>query len=852
MDGTMGFAKFNSCCGCFVSSFLLVLWFCLPSILCLSNSNIITSTQNITDPETMVSPNSIFKLGFFSPENSTNRYVGIWYNNMSELTVVWVANREKPLTDSSGTVMIANNGNLVVLDGQKTVIWSTSASNISQNSSAQLLDSGNLVLQQGISNDGNNTVSGGILWQSFLHPSDTFLPNMKLGTNVKTGEKQLLTAWKDQSNPSIGTFSAAVVPLNIPQVFIWNGSSPYWRSGPWNNRIFLGVPDMQSVYLDGFNLDSDSKVGRAYLSFSFVSDPLFARFVMDPEGKLVEYRWDEENNNWFIKWSAPNTECDIYGNCGPFGSCNALDSPICSCSEGFTPKSTEEWGKGNWSGGCVRRTQLQCERSNSTGEVGKADGFLKVNMMKVPDFADWSAAADIKQCEEQCLSNCSCTAYAFDINIGCMYWSGSLIDMQKFSSGGVDLYIRLAYSEFGRKDSKVIIITTVVIGTAIIGVITYFSWMWTAKLRGRKKMKKNMDLGEVSTDLSDVGMLEDGIMTSKRRELPAFELEDLAKATNYFDTANKLGEGGFGIVYKGTLLDGQEIAVKKLSKSSGQGVEEFKNEVMVISQLQHRNLVRLLGCCIHGEEKMLIYEYMANKSLDAILFDPTKRTLLDWKKRFHIIEGIGRGLLYLHRDSRLKIIHRDLKASNVLLDEELNPKISDFGMARIFGGSQDEANTKRVVGTYGYMSPEYAMEGRFSEKSDVFSFGILLLEIVSGRKNNSFFQEEAPSNLLGHVWKLWSEGTILEMIDPALLEPSIQVEVMTCIHVGLLCVQEFAKDRPTMSSVMSMLSCEIATLPTPKQPGFIQRQITSDTESSSRNHNIFSVNDVSITICQAR
>ncbi|KAF8411255.1 hypothetical protein HHK36_003802 [Tetracentron sinense] len=318
----------------------------------------------------------------------------------------------------------------------------------------------------------------------------------------------------------------------------------------------------------------------------------------------------------------------------------------------------------------------------------------------------------------------------------------------------------------------------------------------------------------------------------------------LSIATNNFHLANKLGEGGFGPVYKGKLFDGREIAVKRLSRSSGQGLEEFKNEVIVISRLQHKNLVRLLGCCTEGEEKMLIYEYMPNRSLDAFLFDPEKQSLLGWRKRFLIIEGIGRGLVYLHRDSRLRIIHRDLKASNILLDEDLNPKISDFGMARIFGGDQDQANTRRVVGTYGYMSPEYAMEGRFSEKSDVFSFGVLLLEIVSGRRNISFYHHVEALSLLGYAWQLWNEEKILELVEPTLCELSFQKEVLRCIHVGLLCVQEFAKDRPTMSTIVSMLISEITTLPTPKQPAFTTRPISSDTDLAREKHILCSINSL--------
>ncbi|XLS68782.1 hypothetical protein HN51_019805 [Arachis hypogaea] len=234
-------------------------------------------------------------------------------------------------------------------------------------------------------------------------------------------------------------------------------------------------------------------------------------------------------------------------------------------------------------------------------------------------------------------------------------------------------------------------------------------------------------------------------------QLSLFDMSTISSATNNFSADNILGKGGFGSVYKGVLKDGKEIAVKRLLQNSSQGIQEFKNEVMHIAKLQHRNLVKLLGCCIYAEERLLVYEFMPNKSLDYFIFDEKKSMLLDWTRRFDIINGIARGLLYLHQDSRHRIVHRDLKAANVLLDGEMNPKISDFGLARSFGGNETKANTRHVVGTYGYLSPEYIIDGVYSIKSDVFSFGVLVLEIVSGSRNRGFIHQDHHFNLLGHV-----------------------------------------------------------------------------------------------------
>lgn len=304
------------------------------------------------------------------------------------------------------------------------------------------------------------------------------------------------------------------------------------------------------------------------------------------------------------------------------------------------------------------------------------------------------------------------------------------------------------------------------------------------------------------------------------QDLPFIELAIVKAATENFSDNHKLGQGGFGTVYKGVLPNGMNIAVKRLSRKSWQGMEEFKNEIILIAKLQHRNLVKLLSCSIEGDEKLLIYEYMPNKSLDKFIFDAEKRSQLGWNKRLDIIHGIARGILYLHEDSRLKIIHRDIKPSNVLLDYDMVAKISDFGMARIFGEDEITGNTKRIVGTYGYMAPEYAMGGQFSVKSDVFSFGVILLEIISGKRNSGFYRTEHAQTLTAYAWHLWKEGRELDIADALLTETCPVSEVVRCIHIGLLCVQEDPEDRPTMSSVVVLFRNEAIVLPQPGKPAF--------------------------------
>ncbi|KAI6703889.1 hypothetical protein NL676_013025 [Syzygium grande] len=376
--------------------------------------DVITATEFIQDPGSITSSGGVYRMGFFSPNGSANRYVGIWYNDVPTYNFLWVANRENPIFDSSGVVTISDDGNLVVMNGKRELVWSSNVPNNSvNNAKAQLLDSGNLVLKQSSNSSAKDPDT---LWESFQHMTDSFLATMKLITSSRTNQ-QALTSWRSASDPSIGRFSASLGTQNIPELFILNGGSLYWRSGPWNGNIFIGVPKMQSVYIDGYSLLDDHE-GTVYLTYSFAEASHLSYLLLKSNGNLVQPYFNQSSSSWGLS--------------GHLG-----------CLRGFEPKNFEEWSRGNWSSGCIRKSLLQC--------------------------------------------NGTTNAYAFDSGVGCMHWRGDLIDLQKFSDGGTTLYVRLAHSELDEKRHlREIIATTVIIGTLIV-IIT----IWFARRKAKKRVKES-------------------------------------------------------------------------------------------------------------------------------------------------------------------------------------------------------------------------------------------------------------------------------------------------------------------------------------------------------------------------
>ncbi|KMZ56055.1 S-locus receptor kinase (SRK) [Zostera marina] len=853
--------------------FFTFLLFILLSGLCSFGSagDNLSQNETLTGNQTLVSIKEVFEFGFFNL--SSRYYLGIWYHDILPRTIVWVANREEPFSNSSGFIGF-RSGNLVVSGGvdSSSIWWSMDGgSNMSEiNLTAQIKDVGNLVVSQ----QGGNKI-----WQSFDFPTDSFFSTQVMTLGRSNDVLTTLKPWKSDVDPSPGNMSIFLDPrgflssyfqfliidnpntqMNANSTSIGVGDTILWRSGPWANedRSFNGLVSLTPNSIYGLSLTPNDNGVQFTLIMPNTYDGRF-RYQLLVNGTLTRYLYN--NSQWNNIWSEPSKRCHFYNICGKNAICVEDEDTSCQCLFGFKPSFTSEWNKRNWSGGCVRNTTIedQCQPSKV--------GFFNLTHVKTPDIQTFyrpvNVTASDSVCGEYCLKSCNCTAYVYMQNDGCYTWNGDLFDLQNLTrmSRGAKLSIKLNVTDLpptsgnsnikpsiGKKEEKSknhLVVALVVTITTVLSILMISFYLWTKYKIKYKKMKKTSPLA-ILGDLS--------YEQQSQTDLLLLDFDILQSATNDFNESNTLGKGGFGHVYKGVLPGGEEIAVKRLSENSSQGVVEFKNEMILIAKLQHNNLVRMKGVCIQRGEKMLVYEYMPNGSLDDFIFNIEKQHLLDWKSRSKIMEGIARGLLYLHRDSRLRIIHRDLKAGNILLDEEMNPKISDFGMARIFGGKQnDQNNTNRVVGTFGYMSPEYAMEGLFSVKSDVYSFGIMILEIICGVKNNKFRTCE-HLNLAEYVWQLWKEDRGMEPVDPTIKTSCSEEDVLRYEHVALLCVQDHAIDRPYMSDVVKMLSTEFSIPQIPKISTFTSGANYTSEENNpltiaqdSNNYEIFSENEITMT-----
>ncbi|KAL4620281.1 hypothetical protein ACB092_06G141900 [Castanea dentata] len=783
--------------------------------ICLSLNNhpslgadTISANQPLSGDQTISSNGGNFELGFFTPGNSSssNYYIGMWYKKVSLRTIVWVANRETPVSDRSSSVLRISDGNLVLFNESQIPIWSTNLSSTSSGPlEAVLQDDGNFVLRDGSAN------SSKLLWQSFDNPTHTWLPGGKIAYNNKTKQNMHLISWKNSEDPAPGLFALELQQNTSSYIIRWNKSVPYWSSGPWDGKIFSWVPEMRANYI--YNFSYVSNENESYFTYSLYDPSIISRFVMEISGQIQQLSWLESTKQWNLFWSQPRTQCEVYAFCGPFGICNQQSLPFCSCLKGFQATSSNNWNLSDFSAGCARKTSLQC--GNDSLANGKRDKFWEMPNMKLPDHPQTVAVGSSSECESACLNNCSCTAYAYGDH--CSIWIGDLLNLRQLTSSdtnGGTLYLKLAASELPSSRNNKAIIIGVVLGS-VAGIAILVGLIAFVIFRRRR--------GAIGTAKAVEG------------SLVAFGYRDLQNVTKNF--SEKLGGGGFGSVFKGILPDSTVIAVKKL-ESISQGEKQFRTEVSTIGTIQHVNLVRLRGFCSEGTKKLLVYDYMPNGSLDSQLFREKNSGVLDWKTRYQIALGTARGLVYLHEKCRDCIIHCDIKPENILLDAELCPKVADFGLAKLVGREFSRVLTT-MRGTRGYLAPEWISGVAITAKADVYSYGMMLFEFVSGRRNSEpsadgkirFFPTWAASLIT-------QGGDVLSLLDPRLEGNADEEEVTRICRLACWCIQDDETHRPPMGQVVQILEgvLDVNLAPVPRSlQVFVddQEHIIFFTESSS-------------------
>ncbi|CAI9759947.1 unnamed protein product [Fraxinus pennsylvanica] len=443
----------------------------------------ITANQSLSVNQTIISAGETFELGFFRPGKSSRYYVGTWYKNVSQRTIVWVANRENPISDVNSAELKILDGNLVLIEKAHVRVWSTNINSTTSNSVvATLGDDGNLVLR-----DGSEPRTSEGFWQSFDNPADTCMPGGKIAYDKRTKTKQLFISWRNSEDPAPGLFSLELDPNGRQIIIRWNRNEQYWASGAWNGHIFSLVPEMRLNYI--YNYSYEDKENESYFTYSFYDPSFISRFVMDVSGQIKQFSWSENMKEWKLFWSQPRQQCEVYAYCGAYGSCNQNSLPFCSCLPGFKEKLENDWNLKDYSGGCEREINLlQCE--NGSTSTGTKDKFLPNPQVRLPKNSQSMMAGSAGECESVCLNNCSCTAYSYDGN--CMVWNGEIMNLQQLSENdgsGRTIYIRLAASapQFSsNKKNKGVVMGAVVGSVAVVMVLLAFVGVMIWRHRRRR------------------------------------------------------------------------------------------------------------------------------------------------------------------------------------------------------------------------------------------------------------------------------------------------------------------------------------------------------------------------------
>nr|GEU72545.1 G-type lectin S-receptor-like serine/threonine-protein kinase SD2-5 [Tanacetum cinerariifolium] len=699
----------------------------------------------------LVSNTSSFGFGFNANTDITSFTLVIIH--IASSRVIWSANRGFPVGNSANFVF-DNDGNAYIESNGK-IIWSTNTSGKGV-STLVLLDTGNMVL---VGNDGR------YVWQSFSHPTNTLMPNQDFSDGMKL-----------VSNPRNNqSFSLEIKSGDMILSAGFRNPQPYWDMGKDKRRIINkdgGTLESATIVVNSWRFYDQNKVFLWQFVFAEGTDANTTwAAVLEDDGFIRFYNLPGKTAG---NLEIPGDSCGTPQSCSPYLVCH--DGNTCQCPSGLNEIN-------------CKPNVVSCSTPKDQKTLINAGENLSYTAL---GFVPPSSKTTLEGCKSSCLGNCSCLVMFFDNKSGNCYMFdqiGSFIDAKNGVS--FESYVKVSRSLHGKKKQSMAVVIAIVIATLfVILSLVFIGVRW-------HKKKKNEP-----TEKADESSEEDNFLESISGMPIRFTYTDLQKATDNFSKI--LGRGGFGSVYEGVLKDGTQLAVKQL-EGIGQGKKEFRAEVSIIGGIHHHHLVRLKGFCAEGAHRLLVYEYMANGSLDRWIFKKNKTEfLLDWDTRYNIAVGTAKGLAYLHEDCDVKIVHCDIKPENVLLDANFRAKVSDFGLAKLMTREQSHVFTT-MRGTRGYLAPEWITSYAISEKSDVYSYGMVLLEIIGGRKNYDSSMISEKSHFPSYAFKMMEEGNLEEIFDQQMKIDEKDERVRVAIQVALWCIQDDMNLRPPMTKVVQML-----------------------------------------------
>uniref|UniRef100_A0ACD5XW54 Uncharacterized protein n=1 Tax=Avena sativa TaxID=4498 RepID=A0ACD5XW54_AVESA len=776
--------------------------------------------EGTTTTAILVSPNGAFACGFYRV--ATNAFTfSIWFNGSAAKTVAWTANRDEPVNGRGSRLTFQKDGGLALLDYNGTAVWSTNTT-ATRASHAELLDTGNLVIRD---------PDGRILWRSFDSPTDTLLPSQPMTRNtqlVSASARGLLYSgfyklYFDNDNQ-------LKLMYNGPEV-----SSIYWPdpfNKEWvNQRTTYNSSRHAILDQTGQFVSSDQLKFEA----SDLGDKVVRRLTLDYDGNLRLYSLNTASRNWSVSWMAFHRVCNIHGLCGKNSLCKynfpkILPQSIyipklqCSCLEGF-----EVIDASNWSKGCRRKASITANWNKQRRQKANitANEDFSFKKLAETDFYGYDFAykdqVPISECRRMCLDNADCQAFAYRQGIGECYPKVYLFNGKNFPHPQNDIYLKVLKGVMSSSKLASSVTHGCKVREKEVNVSSQMLKDGSSKFKFGYFLSSALTLLFIEVILITAGcwvvykwgtrpeITDEGYMIISS-QFRIFSYKELQKATNCFQ--EMLGSGGSGEVYKGVLDDERKVAVKKLNDVI-QGEQEFRSEISVIGRVYHMNLVRIWGFCVEKTHKLLVSEFVENGSLDRILFDyQSISPVLPWCQRYNIALGVAKGLAYLHHECLEWIVHCDVKPENILLDKDFEPKIADFGLVKLLNRGSSTLMLSSVHGTRGYIAPEWALNLPITGKADVYSYGVVLLELVKGVRVSSWMVEgeeevemavRCSTEILKEKLEAEDQSWLQDFVDYRLDGEFNHSQAIMLLKIAVSCVEEERRRRPSMSHVVETL-----------------------------------------------